>query len=143
VTATVGYGVDSFGHAGSLPQILRESGLTRYVFIRPQPEEMTLPLRVFWWESGDGSRVLAFRIPFEHGTWGKDVEQQVRRCATELTERVPSLMCFYGVGNHGGGRTRQNLESIRALAAEPSLPALVFSTTNRHFAELEAGAGRP
>lgn len=138
VTATVGYNVDSFGHAGSLPQILRKSGLTRYVFMRPQPEEMTLPSRVFWWESGDGSRVLAFRIPFEYGTWGKGVEQQVQRCATELTERVPSLMCFYGVGNHGGGPTRQNLESIRALASEPALPELVFSTTGHYFAELEA-----
>jgi alpha-mannosidase len=139
VTATVGYNVDSFGHAGSLPQILRKSGLTRYVFMRPQPEEMTLPARVFWWESGDGSRVLTFRIPYEYGTWGKGVEQQVQRCATELTERASSLMCFYGVGNHGGGPTRQNLESIRTLAADPSLPALEFSTTGRYFSELEAG----
>ncbi|HEY8686915.1 MAG TPA: alpha-mannosidase, partial [Chloroflexota bacterium] len=138
VTATVGYNVDSFGHAGSLPQILRKSGLTRYVFMRPQPEEMTLPSRAFWWQSGDGSRVLTFRIPFEYGTWGNGVEQQVQRCATQLTERDPSLMCFFGVGNHGGGPTRENLESIRVLAADPSLPALVFSTTGRYFSEIEA-----
>ena len=139
VTATVGYNVDSFGHAGSLPQILRKSGLTRYVFMRPQPEEMTLPARLFWWESGDGSRVLAFRIPFEYGTWGKGVQQQVQRCATELTERVTALMCFYGVGNHGGGPTRENVESIHAMAADPTLPALVFSTPNRYFDAMEAG----
>jgi alpha-mannosidase len=137
VTATVGYNVDSFGHAGSLPQILRKSGLTRYVFMRPQPDEMTLPARLFWWESGDGSRVLAFRIPYEYATWGKGLQQQVRRCTAELSEREVALMCFYGVGNHGGGPTQENLQSIGAMAQDPALPNLVFSTPGCYFEAME------
>jgi alpha-mannosidase len=42
--AATGYNVDSFGHAGSLPQILLGCGLTNYVFFRPQPgREKDLP----------------------------------------------------------------------------------------------------
>ena len=39
VTAQTGFNVDSFGHAGTLPQILKKSGLDYYVFLRPMPHE--------------------------------------------------------------------------------------------------------
>ena len=35
VTAHTGYNVDSFGHNGMLPQILKKSGMDNYVFMRP------------------------------------------------------------------------------------------------------------
>jgi alpha-mannosidase len=79
---------------------------------------------------------MAFRIPYEYTTWGKDLRQHVTRCANELRGDVHELMCFYGVGNHGGGPTRQNLESIRELDGDPSLPTLVFSTPSRYFARM-------
>ncbi len=133
VTATVGYNVDSFGHAASLPQILLKSGLTSYIFMRPHPHEQRLPSRLFWWESDDGSRVLTFRIPYEYCTWGKGLQQHVERCAAEFRGSLNELMCFYGVGNHGGGPTRENIESIRAMDAEASYPRLLFSTPGRYF----------
>jgi len=37
----IGYNVDSFGHAGGLPQILKKSGLDYYVFMRPMPADRT------------------------------------------------------------------------------------------------------
>ena len=55
--AVTGYNVDSFGHTGSLPQILRGCGLCYYVFFRPAPAdrdhpgEKDLPGTLFWWES--------------------------------------------------------------------------------------------
>jgi alpha-mannosidase len=137
VTATVGYNVDSFGHHGALPQLLQKSGLDSYVFLRPGPHEKGLPGRLFWWEADDGSRVLAYRIPFEYCTWGKDLEKHVRRCAGELRDPVDELMCFYGVGNHGGGPTKENIESIGRLNEDPTLPALHFSTPTRFFAAVQ------
>jgi alpha-mannosidase len=138
VTATVGYNVDSFGHAGSLPQILKKSGLDTYVFMRPSPHEKGLPGRLFWWEADDGSRVLTFRIPYEYCTWGKELDKHIRRCAAEIKAPFNELMCFYGVGNHGGGPTRENIESIRRLQDDPDLPQLVFSTPNRFFEAITA-----
>ena len=89
VTANVGYNVDSFGHNGMLPQILKKSGMPYYVFMRPSPHEKGLPGRLFWWESDDGSRVLTFRIALEYGTWGKELTrhiQQYRRRAQRPDE---------------------------------------------------------
>ncbi|WP_299088741.1 alpha-mannosidase [uncultured Metabacillus sp.] len=136
VTAKVGYNVDSFGHHGMLPQILKKSGMDYYIFMRPSPQEKGLPSRLFWWESDDGSRVLAFRIPFEYCTWGKDLDKHIRRNAGELKAPFDDLMCFYGVGNHGGGPTKENIESIKRLNEDPTFPSLVFSTPNKFFEEL-------
>ena len=138
VMATVGYNVDSFGHHGMLPQILKQSGMDYYVFLRPEPHEKGLPGRLFWWESDDGSRVLAFRIPFTYCTSDQDLEQHVRWCASELKAPLTDLMCFYGVGNHGGGPTRRNLECIRRLNGDPTLPRLIFSTPNQFFAAVSS-----
>ncbi|HEX7065430.1 MAG TPA: glycoside hydrolase family 38 C-terminal domain-containing protein [Bacillales bacterium] len=136
VTARVGYNVDSFGHHGMLPQILKKSGMDQYIFMRPSPEEKGLPGRLFWWESDDGSRVLTFRIPFQYNSWGKELDQHVQRVAGELKKPFNDLMCFYGVGNHGGGPTKENLESIRRLNEDPEFPELKLSTPNRFFEEL-------
>ena len=137
-TARTGFNIDSFGHAGTLPQILKKSGLDYYVFLRPMPHEKGLPSRLFWWQSDDGSRVLTFRIPFEYLSWGKDVEIHAKRCADEMKEPVDEFMCFYGVGNHGGGPTIANIESIHRLDTDPEFPAhLVFSTLEAFFQAAE------
>jgi alpha-mannosidase len=135
VTATAGYNVDSFGHAATLPQILRGQGMDAYVFMRPKPNEKGLPAPLFWWEAPDGSRVLTYRLPYAYATWEPDLEPHVRACAALLAGPDDAGMCFYGVGNHGGGPTRENLESIRKLQEEPELPELVWSTPARFFAE--------
>lgn len=133
VMAKTGYNVDSFGHHGMLPQILKKSGMDQYVFMRPGPHEKGLPGHVFWWESDDGSRVLAARILFEYCTWGKELDAHVRRCAEQLGKPVNTLMCFYGVGNHGGGPTRDNIDSIHRLHKELDAIDLVISTPDRYF----------
>lgn len=136
VTAKVGYNVDSFGHHGMLPQILKKSGMDYYIFMRPSPQEKGLPGRLFWWESDDGSRVLSYRIPFEYCTWGKELEKHLRRNASELKAPFNDLMTFYGVGNHGGGPTKKNIESIKHLNDDPFYPRLIFSTPNKFFEDL-------
>lgn len=133
VTARVGFNVDSFGHAGTIPQILVKSGISYYTFLRPMPHEKSMPSRLFWWEADDGSRVLTFRIPFEYLSWGKDVEPHVQRVADELRAPFDEIMCFYGVGNHGGGPTIENLESIKRLQAEADDLNVIFSSPEAFF----------
>ena len=136
--ARVAYNVDSFGHAATLPQILKKSGIDYAVFLRPMPHEMSLPSRLFWWEADDGSRVLAYRIPFEYLSWGKELDHHVRRCADELKAPYDEGMCFYGVGNHGGGPTKVNIESIPRLDADPDYPRVIFSSPEAFFQTVEA-----
>ena len=114
VTARTGYNVDSFGHSGSLPKILRMCGMDRYVYMRPGIHERAYPAWTFRWQSPEGDEVTAFRIPYEYCTWPDGIAAHIDRCASEISDDN-GVMCFYGVGNHGGGPTRQNIDSIHAL----------------------------
>lgn len=138
----IGYNVDSFGHAGGLPQILRATGFDRYVFMRPQPhDDPTLPL-LFWWKSDDGSRVLAQRIPIlysqSYAATPDDIEAVVRQAEAECF--APGFrhgVMWFGVGNHGGGPTRAHVAKILELSGDPDLPELRFSTLRDYFAAVE------
>ena len=110
--ATVGMNVDPFGHHAMLPQILRGQGLDSYLFLRPGPHEGDLEPTLFWWESPDGSRVLAYRIPYEYGSPPGPVDGQVEKSLASMDRGLGDGMVFYGVGNHGGGPTRANIDSI-------------------------------
>jgi alpha-mannosidase len=136
--ARVGYNVDSFGHNASLPQILAGSGIESYVFMRPQEHEKDLPGRVFWWEAVDGTRLLTCRLPRQYATWSDDMDEQVRQCAAEILPPLEDMVCFYGVGDHGGGPTRANLESLRCLSQNIDLPRLVFSSLDVFFERARA-----
>jgi alpha-mannosidase len=144
VTSTVGCNVDPFGHNASLPQILRKSGMDAYVFLRPGPHEMALPGPYFWWESPDGTRVLAYRIPHEYCSPSGDLGHQIDKSLAQLPPDAPELMVFYGVGNHGGGPTKANLDSIRRLDATGGLPTLRCGSPRTFFDRLTAsGADIP
>ncbi|MCY9664294.1 glycosyl hydrolase-related protein [Paenibacillus alginolyticus] len=141
VTAKVGYNVDSFGHHGMIPQLLKKSGMDFYVFMRPGEHEKQMDSDLFWWESGDGSRVMTFRIPFSYGNWWKDgdpVEQKTRAVAALAEQHECSYMNFYGVGNHGGGPTIANLQTIHRLQEELGAGKIVLSSPNRYFSEISA-----
>ncbi len=45
VEVDVGYNVDSFGHPGTFPMLLRHTGSSKYVFSRPAADEKTPPRR--------------------------------------------------------------------------------------------------
>ena len=73
IICKTGYNVDSFGHNGMLPQILKKSGMDNYVFQRPGTHENDeIPENLFWWDSPDGSRVMAYRIPEGYVAHGKE-----------------------------------------------------------------------
>ncbi|MEP7356977.1 MAG: glycoside hydrolase family 38 C-terminal domain-containing protein, partial [Anaerolineales bacterium] len=137
---TVGYCVDSFGHHAMLPQLLRQGGLDSYVFMRPNAiENPQCPQGPFWWESPDGSRVLAFRLLSAYETGPENVNPAaLHKIAAHFTDDVRDLMFFYGVGNHGGGPTIATLRSLEALQADPDLPSLTFSSPERYFKDLQA-----
>jgi len=136
VTATVGCNVDPFGHNLMLPQILSKQGMTSYCFLRPAPHERRLPSSAFWWESPDGSRVLAYRIPHEYCGPSGDIAYHVEKEINQLSPDIDDAMVFYGVGNHGGGPTRENLRSIDELNRRGTFGRLTPSTPGRYFAHL-------
>lgn len=110
-----GYNVDSFGHNGMLPQLFKKSGIDNYVYMRPhrEAEKPNLPKEnLHYWESPDGSKVKAFRILDGYGDNLSD--ERVERYA----DREQPQMLFYGIGNHGGGPSKEHLKQAEALIAK-------------------------
>jgi alpha-mannosidase len=133
ITATTGANLDSFGHNATIPQILRKSGVDSYVFLRPGPNENAdLPAPIFWWESPDGSRVLAYRIPHEYCAPKDDIGEHVEKAIASLPSDRDELAVFYGVGNHGGGPTKANLDQIARMNANGA-PRLELSSLRAFF----------
>lgn len=144
VQAQTGYNVDSFGHSSGLPRLLEQGGMKNYVYLRPgDGDEMKYPFpgRVYRWQCGD-SELLTYRIPsrYNHNITDDSLLIKIEQKADAVT--LP-LMFFYGVGNHGGGPTIQNINLIHAYQEKTDRP-LVFSDPdsyfdairNDHFAEL-------
>jgi alpha-mannosidase len=102
VEVKVAYCVDSFGHAGTLPQILQKCGFEHYVFMRPQEHEKTLPPQAFWWQSPDGTRLLTFRISHSYGTWGDELEPFLEAALKDRPPGLDDVMCFFGVAITAG-----------------------------------------
>lgn len=124
--ARTGYNVDSFGHNGMLPQILKKSGMNSYVFMRPGNHEKDLPGQLFRWESADGSQVLAARLSDPYCKKSQNSEEMDEHINNTI-EHDPvndELFFFYGVGNHGGGPTKKNIEMI--LEARKNHPDMEF-----------------
>lgn len=128
VIATTGYNVDSFGHNAGIPKILRAGGMENYVFMRPSLTEQGRSESVFWWESDDGSRVAAFRIPIRYNLNAKSLHQ-LEQIIDKANVENQDMMAFYGVGNHGGGPTIRMLHTFN----EMNRKELRYSTVGTYF----------
>ena len=134
--ARVATNPDSFGHTGTLPQIIKGQGMENYIFMRPGIMEKTLPADLFWWEGTDGTRVLTYRIPISYNDSGS-VRKRVEDVLAQFKDQpMKSYMAYYGAGDHGGGATRENIHSIEELKAEKGAPAVFYSTADSYFEEI-------
>lgn len=132
-----GYNVDSFGHNAMMPQLLTQSGMRCYVMMRPSMSENSeIPENLFWWDSADGSRVLTYRIPRSYGVAGKkDIDLELPELRKRAESTGHGMMFFFGVGNHGGGPTKGDLDYILELKKD-GYEELEFSCPDDYFDEM-------
>ena len=133
IVPTVAYNVDSFGHPASLPGLLASEGFDAYVFHRPHPDRVELPAPAFRWRGTGGGELLAFRIVPSYVTRSDSLREQVLRTAEAAAPTLGHAMCFYGVGDHGGGPTRANIEWILEHTRAFEGIELRFSTPRAFF----------
>ena len=131
VYAKTGYNVDSFGHNGNMPLILKNSKMDNYVFMRPGKHEKELPQSYFKWRSKDGSEVYTFRILDAYGSGLAEIYMPFLDNLKELpkSDEPSDLMGFYGIGNHGGGPTIELLKWMEDNLGEE----FIYSTPDEFF----------
>jgi alpha-mannosidase len=132
VRPRVAYNFDSFGHSGGLPEILSRAGFELYVHMRPGENDLPLPSDLYRWCGVSGSEIGVYRIPLTgyntyHGGTVKRITEGVET-ALRLDRDTP---VFWGLGDHGGGATRNELEQIRDLIHQERRVDIVHSSLER------------
>ena len=112
VDVRIGWNPDSFGYTWQLPQIYKKSGVDYFVTQKMTWNDTNqLPFKLFWWESPDGSKVLAY-FPHDYANDNLNPVRLSEDLATARTRATgeTEIMDLYGVGDHGGGPTRAILD---------------------------------
>jgi alpha-mannosidase len=141
-----GYNLDSFGHSSVLPQLLLKSGMNGYVFQRPEHHEnKDIPV-VFIWEGSDGSRIIAHKITTGYSSRLKpcpgldrtnDAADKLDTIKNTAAKTGLNLMCFFGVGNHGGGPAIRDIKKIEKYIESDYPHEIIFSSPDDYFREIE------
>ena len=131
VTPRVCWEPDTFGHPAVMPQILKKCGVDFYYFCRAGKG-----YPVFWWESPDGSRILAFNDAsgYNGEIWPTNVGSSCR-LLSDASDLNMGLW-VYGVGDHGGGATARDIERGQAINRMPLLPKTKPSSVHEFFDRL-------
>ena len=132
VDVRTGWNPDSFGYNWQLPQIYKKSGMDTFVTQKIYWNDTTrFPLKIFWWESPDGSRILGY-LPHNYGNPIEPVDMAQDLSDYARLTGYPELLHLYGVGDHGGGPTRSMLET-----------ATRWEQKDMVYPKLEIGAAQP
>jgi len=124
---------DTFGHNITVPEICNKGGVKYYYQCRGNEDEVC----AYLWRARSGAEVLVWREP---RWYNFTVESNMFSQVAQLCERE-GLKCFlsvYGVGDHGGGPTRRDVDRLIEMSKWPIMPEICFSTYHAFFEELEA-----
>jgi alpha-mannosidase len=142
VNVNIGWNPDSFGYNAQLPQIYKRSGIDYFVTQKLlwAHEFTTFPYRFFWWEAPDGSRLMTYfpssysneinpvTMAHDSATYGPMMWKYNGGTGSAPAGSL-QMMYLYGVGDHGGGPTRVDLDTaVRWQKTDVVFPKLEFST---------------
>jgi len=132
---------DTFGFPWQLPQFLQQGGIEFFVTQKLRWNDTTqFPYELFIWQAPDGSQVFSLMsAPIGEGI--DPVKMATYACQWEQQTGIPIALWLPGVGDHGGGPTRDMLEVARRWQQSPFFPTLEF-TTAAAYVELAVSSQR-
>ncbi|MGH9641064.1 MAG: alpha-mannosidase [Terriglobales bacterium] len=141
VDVKIGWNPDSFGYNWQLPQIYKKSGMDYFVTQKLlwAHEFTTFPYKLFWWQAPDGSRLLTYfprdyAASIEGPSMAKDLSVWAPAIYGPKLADTPEMLHLYGVGDHGGGPTREMLDNATELMSPNTIyPKLELGTAAAFF----------
>jgi alpha-mannosidase len=119
---------DTFGFCWQLPQLLLQGGIDYFVTQKFEWNDTTkFPHQLFWWEAPDGSRVLSL-MSSEIGEGIDPLKMTDYACKWQTNTRINESLWLFGVGDRGGGPTRDMLELAERWSQSDVFPDLEFTT---------------
>ena len=126
---------DTFGHNGLMPEIYAKGGIKWLYHCRGDKEEF-----IYKWKAQSGAEVLTYREPcwYNSGIIVSDLREQIRFAPSFAKEyNVSKCLQVFGVGDHGGGATRKELEIVEEMKTYPLYPTVRYGTYREYFEYLE------
>lgn len=137
--AKVAWLTDSFGFCWQLPQILKQGGIEYFVTQKLRWNDSTkFPYGVFWWQSPDGTKLLTLMSP-PNITGVMDTNPiTITDFAVDWEKQtgIQDIFWLPGVGDHGGGPTRDMLEIEQRWESSPFFPKIEFTTAKQYLDSL-------
>ncbi len=122
---------DSFGHAQGLVQMLEKCGYKHYVNIRPGRGNYDFDNEDFLWRGYDGeSEILVHRSDKGYNSVFGKVNEELPKWM-ERYDNTDTALYLWGVGNHGGGPSRIDLDNIAEM--QKNGMDIVHSTPDEYF----------
>jgi len=88
---------------------------------------------LYRWRAPSGDEVLAYREPYWYNS---GITPEIGTGLIELAKHSGGLrtgLIVYGVGDHGGGPTRRDVERIMEMQTWPIFPEIRFGTFHEYF----------
>ncbi|MBR6619773.1 MAG: alpha-mannosidase [Clostridia bacterium] len=124
---------DPFGHTRGLVQILKKCGYNSYVFMRPS---WITDEHEFLWRGFDGSEILTHKLQGGYNSGkGKIMDKINRALEREYGDGINAV--FWGIGNHGGGPSREDLNTIAEYMKTHPENGLVHSYCEKYFDRID------
>ncbi len=131
---------DSFGFTWQLPQIFQQCGIKYFVTGKLHWNDTTkFPHGCFWWESPDGTQLLTLMSP-PNITGVMDTNPLTMSDYAVDWETQTGLQDIFwlpGVGDHGGGPTKDMLEVAQKWDKSPFFPEIRFSTATDYLQTID------
>jgi len=132
-TLEVDFSPDTFGHANNVPEINAYGNVKYYYHCRGHQDRHVL----YRWQAPSGKEILVYCEPFWYNA---AVVPEMGVGAIELSRLSGGLktgMFVYGVGNHGGGPTRKDIERAIDMQNWPVFPKVRFGTMHEYYKKAE------
>ena len=127
---------DAFGHSRGLVDIMKKAGYDSYIFCRPEPDMIDLPAEQFNWVGFDGSKIACSRAYNSYESHRGEADEKIKGWM-ERNRGAKVGMVLWGIGDHGGGPSRVDMEKIAALKESEKEFNIIHSTPEKYFEELE------
>ena len=127
---------DAFGHSRGLVQILNGCGYEGYLFCRPNQNDLKLQDHHFRWIGFDGSEVLACRALGHYCTSRGGARAKSENIIKDTHHE--SDVVLWGIGNHGGGPSREDLADINKLISESKDANIIHSNPQAFFDSIKS-----
>ncbi len=129
---------DTFGFGWQLPQILRQGGVDYFVTQKLRWNDTTeFPHGAFWWEGLDGTKIFSM-MSSPIGEAIEPVKMASHAFDWQAKTNLQDALWLPGVGDHGGGPTRDMLEVAKRWKMSPFFPRLEFAKAVDYLSLIES-----